>query len=42
MIATGSQVNRFRMETGEHSVEVTASNKRDGKQLASQALLCVR
>jgi microprocessor complex subunit DGCR8 len=40
VISTNGQANRFKMQTGEHCVEVTASNKREGKQLASQALLC--
>lgn len=41
MVKSGSQVNKFRMETEQFSVEVTAPNKREGKQLASQALLAV-
>jgi len=39
MVSSGNQSNRFKMETGEFEVEVTAANKREGKQLASQALL---
>lgn len=46
MIATdpskGNPPNQFKMTAGSHSVVVTASNKREGKQLASQLLLSVR
>lgn len=38
----GNPPNQFRMTTGKEEVIVTASNKREGKQLASQLLLAVR
>ncbi|CAL8115806.1 unnamed protein product [Orchesella dallaii] len=38
----GNPPNQFRMMAGNDEVVVTASNKREGKQLASQLLLSVR
>lgn len=41
-LTKGNPPNQFKMTAGDHSVVVSASNKREGKQLASQKLLCVR